>query len=76
MVPLAGLIDLGAERVRLQREVARREQELDRLTGKLGNPDFVNRAPAAVVEKGRQKQHDAEAALATLRQQLASIASS
>jgi valyl-tRNA synthetase len=73
MVPLAGLIDLGAERARLQKEVARREQELERLTGKLGNPDFVSRAPEAVVAKERQKQHDAEAALATLREQLASI---
>jgi valyl-tRNA synthetase len=76
MVPLAGLIDLGAERARLEKEVARREQEVERLTAKLGNPDFVGRAPEAVVAKERQKQHDAEAALATLREQLASIGAS
>jgi valyl-tRNA synthetase len=73
MVPLAGLIDLGAERARLEKEVARREQELERLTVKLAKPEFVDRAPEAVVAKERQKQADAEAALATLRAQLASI---
>jgi valyl-tRNA synthetase len=75
MVPLAGLIDLDAERARLEKEVSRREQEVERLAVKLANRAFVDRAPEAVVAKERQKQQDAEAALATLRAQLASIAS-
>ena len=75
MVPLAGLIDLAAERARLEKEVARREQELTRLAGKLGNPNFVDKAPEEVVARERQKQQDAQAALATLREQLASIES-
>jgi valyl-tRNA synthetase len=73
MVPLAGLIDLDAERVRLEKEIARKEQEVQRIAGKLGNASFVEKAPAAVVEKERLKQQSAEAALATLREQLASI---
>jgi valyl-tRNA synthetase len=75
MVPLAGLIDLDAERARLDKEIARREQELERLAGKLGNPSFVDKAPEAVVAKERQKQSEAESALATLKAQLASIES-
>jgi len=74
MVPLAGLIDLEAERARLEKEIGRKEQEVQRLTGKLGNESFVDKAPAEVVERERQKLADAEAALATLREQVASIA--
>jgi valyl-tRNA synthetase len=73
MVPLAGLIDLDAERARLEKEVARKEQELSRLAGKLGNSSFVEKAPAAVVEKEREKQRAAEAALATLQTQLTAL---
>ncbi len=73
MVPLAGLIDLDAERARLEKEIARKEKEVQRLGGKLANAGFVSKAPPAVVETERQKLRDAESALATLRQQLASI---
>ena len=45
-----------------------------RIAGKLGNESFVAKAPAPVVEKERQKLPEAaEAALATLREQLALI---
>jgi valyl-tRNA synthetase len=74
MVPLAGLIDLDAERARLEKEIGRKEQEVQRLSGKLGNASFVDKAPAEVVERERQKLADAEAALATLREQVASVA--
>ncbi len=73
MVPLAGLIDLDAERARLTKEIGRREQEVGRLEAKLGNASFVDKAPKQVVDKERQKLADAEAALTTLRQQLASF---
>ena len=73
MVPLAGLIDVDAERARLTKEVARKADELARLEGKLGNADFVAKAPAAVVAKERQKAEEAQAALATLRSQFDSL---
>jgi len=74
MVPLVGLIDLGAEQARLGKDVAKKQQELERLQQKLANPNFADKAPADVVAKERQKLADAEAALATLQTQLASIA--
>jgi valyl-tRNA synthetase len=73
MVPLAGLIDMEAEKARLGKEIARREQDLTRLEGKLGNPSFVEKAPEAVVARERQKRDEAAAALATLQDQLLSI---
>jgi valyl-tRNA synthetase len=73
MIPLAGLIDLAAERTRLEKEIFRKEQEVQRIAVKLGNASFVEKAPSAVVAKERQKQQAAEAALVTLRDQLASL---
>ncbi|MEQ8857727.1 MAG: valine--tRNA ligase [Pseudomonadales bacterium] len=73
MVPLAGLIDLDAERTRLEKEIGRKHQEVGRLQGKLGNAGFVDKAPAEVVDRERQKLADAEAALHTLREQVAAL---
>jgi valyl-tRNA synthetase len=75
MVPLAGLIDLDAEKARLGKEIAKKETELSRLEGKLRNPNFVEKAPAEVVAKESQKREEAAAALAMLQDQLRSIAS-
>jgi valyl-tRNA synthetase len=73
MVPLAGLIDVAAERARLAKEVEKKSQELSRIEAKLANENFVAKAPQAVVEKERAKAGDARGALATLEQQLASL---
>jgi valyl-tRNA synthetase len=55
IVPLAGLYDVEAERVRLQKQIADAEQEAGRLEAKLANEGFRTKAPAAVVaaEEGR-----------------------
>ncbi|MBX3706466.1 MAG: valine--tRNA ligase [Pseudomonadales bacterium] len=76
MVPLAGLIDLDAERARLGKEIAKKQQDAERLRQKLGNPGFTDKAPAEVVAKERQKLVDADAALATLQAQLGRISAS
>ena len=54
-IPMAGLIDVAAETARLQKEMTRIEQEITRLNGKLNNANFVDKAPAAVVDKEKQK---------------------
>ena len=70
---LEGVIDLDAERARLQKALAAAEKERDALAGRLGNASFVERAKPEAVEKARadhaEKSADAErfaAALARL----------
>ncbi len=70
MVPLAGLIDVAEERARLTKEIGKREQDLKRLNGKLGNAKFVANAPDDVVEKEKQKAADHAAAIETLNAQM------
>ena len=55
-VPLEGLIDLNAERTRLEKEITRLQQALEGVERKLNNASFVERAPKEVVEREREKQ--------------------
>ena len=76
-VPLAGLIDVGAELARLDKEIARLSQEVARVEGKLSNESFIARAPADVVAKEREKIADnlrAQAAVQSQRERIASLA--
>ena len=59
-LPLAGVIDLAAERTRLQKEMQRLKGEVERIDKKLGNADFVARAPEDVVESEREKRAEFE----------------
>ena len=70
LIPLAGLIDLGAEKLRLEKEIKRIEDEIAKCNGKLGTPTFVENAPAAVVERERRRFADFTMTLAALRDQL------
>ncbi len=54
-VPLEGLVDLGAERARIDKELKRVEGELAKSSNKLASDTFVQNAPAAVVEQERQR---------------------
>jgi valyl-tRNA synthetase len=54
-VDLTGVVDLVAERQRLTKEMARLDETLAFLTGKLARPDFVERAPAEIVERERTR---------------------
>jgi valyl-tRNA synthetase len=73
MVPLAGLIDVGAERARLGKEIDRLVKELGRVRGKLANEQFTAKAPDAVVAKEREKEAEAAAALEALQAQLETL---
>jgi valyl-tRNA synthetase len=59
-LPLAGVIDLKAERARLQKEMQRLKGEVERIDNKLRNADFVARAPEEVVEGEREKRAEFE----------------
>jgi valyl-tRNA synthetase len=54
-VHLAGVVDLAAERARLLKEIERADKEIAFLEGKLARPEFVERAPAEVVERERAR---------------------
>jgi valyl-tRNA synthetase len=74
LVPMAGLIDSEAELARLAREIGKLDSEIARLSGKLGNASFVERAPADVVAREREKLTAQQQALEKLRQQQQRIA--
>ncbi len=67
LIPLAGLIDKEAELARLEKNMTKYQADADRIKGKLGNANFVDRAPEAVVEKEREKLAEAESALKSLQ---------
>jgi valyl-tRNA synthetase len=69
LIPLAGLIDLGAEKARLAKEIGRIEGEIRKCEGKLGNANFVANAPAEVVAQERARIVDWNTQLAALREQ-------
>jgi valyl-tRNA synthetase len=58
-LPLRGLLDLAVENARLEKEKAKAEAEINRIDAKLGNPDFIARAPEEVVEADREKREEA-----------------
>jgi valyl-tRNA synthetase len=60
-VDLTGVVDLVAERQRLIKEMARLDETLAFLTGKLARSDFVERAPAEIVERERTRLAEARA---------------
>ena len=62
-------IDVAAERERLDKEIARLQNEITKTQGKLSNASFVDRAPAAVVEQERQRMEEFSATLAQLQTQ-------
>ncbi len=74
LIPLAGLIDLSAERTRLEKEIKRIETEIAKCNGKLASDTFVANAPPAVVTQERQRLADWTAQLAALREQLDKLA--
>ena len=72
-LPLAGLVDIAAERARLQKELSQVEQGIARSEKMLANENFTGKAPAAVVDRERAKLADLQAQAAKLRERLASM---
>ena len=66
VLPLAGVIDLAAERERLEREVTKAAGEIGRIDRKLGDQSFLAKAPDHVIEEQRGRRAEAE----TLRDRL------
>ncbi|ERI63967.1 valine--tRNA ligase [Clostridium sp. ATCC BAA-442] len=73
-MPLAELVDLEKEKARIEKELKKNRAELDKLEAKLGNPGFVNKAPAHVVEAEQDRGEKLRALLAKLEESAASMA--
>ena len=72
-IPLGELVDLEKERARVEKELGKNRAELDKLTAKLENPGFVNKAPANVVEAERERQAKLIALIEKQSEQLAGM---
>lgn len=72
-MPLADVIDLSAERDRLNKELTKVRGEIDKITRKLGNEQFMAKAPEAVVAEQRSRLDDAQANAEKIEQALARL---
>jgi valyl-tRNA synthetase len=75
LIPLSGLIDKEAEMIRLAKELEKKTGELERCEKKLSNASFVDKAPAAVVDKEQAKALDLKTAINSLEEQQRKIQS-
>jgi len=66
-VELEGILDFDEEKKRLEREAAKLEKDITFISGKLTNPKFVDKAPAEIVQKERDKLAVLEGKLAKLQ---------
>ena len=73
-MPLEGLIDVAAERLRLTKEIEKIQGEVKKSEGKLGNASFVERAPPEVVEQEQARLVEWRTKLAQLGEMLAALA--
>jgi valyl-tRNA synthetase len=69
-LPLKGVIDLVAEGARLQKEMAKVDADIKRVDAKLGNPDFIARAPREILDLERERREEAETRRAKINEAL------
>lgn len=72
-IPMQDLVDKGAETARLNKEIEKIDKEFSKLQEKLANPTYVDKAPAAVVAKDRERLAELQGSLAKLQQSLAVV---
>jgi valyl-tRNA synthetase len=74
-LPLAGLIDFAAEKVRVEKEISRADAELVGIRKRLDSAGFVERAPREVVEKDRARAEELQGKREKLARHLARVTS-
>jgi valyl-tRNA synthetase len=60
-LPLKGVVDLSAERTRLEKEIVKADADIKRVDAKLSNEKFVANAPDEIVEEEKEKREAAVA---------------
>jgi valyl-tRNA synthetase len=73
VIPLEGVIDLDAERERIEKDLERARKELTGYERKLANESYVNKAPADVVEETRKREIACRERIASLESALARL---
>ncbi len=73
VIPMASMFDLEAERKRIQKEIEQSQAEVVRLEGRLNDSAFLTKAPAAIVDKERDKLGVVKDKLERLKQELARL---
>jgi valyl-tRNA synthetase len=72
-LPLAGLVDLGAEKARLEKERVKIVTEIEKVQAKLANPNFAQKVPPAVLQEHQQRLADWQVKLAQVEKSLAAL---
>ena len=72
-MPLDGLIDVGEETKRLEKEITKVAKELEKADQKLGNPSFMERAKPEIVEEHRQRRGEWQKRLEQLKEMLSNL---
>ncbi|WP_291390250.1 valine--tRNA ligase, partial [Devosia sp.] len=73
VLPLAGVIDLDAERGRLKRDIAKEQSEIDKIDKKLGNEQFLAKAAEEVIEEQRTRREESLERLKRLQEALSRL---
>ncbi|MFM2044569.1 MAG: valyl-tRNA synthetase ValS [Pseudomonadota bacterium] len=73
VLPLADFIDIEAEKVRLTKEIGKLTAEVEKVDAKLGNQNFVAKAPEEVIEEHRERRAEAWSARAKLMDALSRL---
>ena len=72
-LPLADVIDVDAEKARLTKDIGKAEGEIKKISGKLGNQGFLDKAPEAVIEENKVRLAEEEARRDKLQSALARL---
>jgi valyl-tRNA synthetase len=65
-VPLTGIVDIAGEKVRLEKEIAKVQKDLEQCSRKLANRDFCEKAAAEIIKKEEDKLKTCHERLAAL----------
>ena len=74
-LPLAGVIDIDAEKARLNKSLEKLEKEIKSVTGRLNNENFVSKAPPQVIAENKKGLEEAEQKAVKIKEALERLAS-
>ncbi len=73
-LPLAGVIDFGAEKARLEKELEKTAKDIASIDGRLNNAGFVAKAPPAVIEETRERREELDVKAGQVKEAIARLA--